>query len=233
MNDTNTETESRPGLPIPQKPASGQNPASTREIILDTAEHLFAENGVAATSIRDITGAAGVNLGAINYHFGTKQELVAAVFSRRLEPVCERQLALMKSVLREAGDKPPSIEAVLEAMIRPTVDKSFAAGKRDLAFMRLVERSISEPNSEVRRLIRTQMQKTIAFSLKSLALALPSLPMGELVWRMMFTMGALRSMLQKVAQDDLLPPEMRKGLNAETMIRRLVTFAAAGMRAEI
>jgi AcrR family transcriptional regulator len=233
MTDGSTHTESHTTLSVSQESASRRHPANTREVILDTAEGLFAENGVAATSIRDITRAAGVNLGAINYHFGTKQDLVAAVFTRRLEPVSKRQLALMENVLREAGDRPPSLEAVLEAMIRPTVEKSFAAGKRDLAFTRLVYRSISEPNSEVRRLIRAQMQETIAFSLKSLALACPSLPMGELVWRMMFTMGALHSMLQKVAQDDLLPPEMRKDLNAETMIRRLVTFAAAGMRAEI
>jgi AcrR family transcriptional regulator len=232
MTDTHAHTEAHAALPAPQE-SSGINPVGTRETILDTAERLFAEHGVAATSIRDITGAAGVNLGAINYHFGTKQELVGAVFKRRLEPVCDRQLALMENVLREAGDKSPSLEAVLEAMIRPTVEKSFEAGKRNLAFMRLVERSISEPNNEVRRLMRTQMQEPIAFSLKLLALACPSLPMGELVWRMMFTMGALHNMLQKVAQDDLLPPEMRKGLKAETMIRRLVTFAAAGMRAEI
>lgn len=233
MNKMPASNESHPGSAAPQESDSGKSPASTREIILDTAEQLFAEHGVAATSIRDITGAAGVNLGAINYHFGTKQDLVAAVFTRRLEPVSKRQLALMENVLREAGDNPPSLEAVLEAMIRPTVEKSFAAGKRNLAFMRLVYRSISEPNNEVRRLIRAQMQETIAFSLKSLALACPSLPTSELVWRLLFTMGALNSILQKVAQDDLLPPEMRKGLNAETIIHRLVTYAAAGMRAKI
>src|SRR5579859_3138455 len=130
--------ESPAGSPGPGFPGTDQAPESnspsTRETILDTAERLFAERGVAATSIRDITGAAGVNLGAINYHFGTKQDLVAAVFTRRLEPVSNRQWALLDEVEREAGGQPPRLEALIEAMIRPSVERSFAAGKRDTAF---------------------------------------------------------------------------------------------------
>jgi len=50
---------------------------------------LFAERGIEAVSIRDITRAAGANLAAINYHFGTKQELVGEIFSRRLTPLSQ------------------------------------------------------------------------------------------------------------------------------------------------
>jgi AcrR family transcriptional regulator len=50
--------------------------ASTRNHLLDAAERLFAEQGVEATSVRDITKAAGANQGAINYHFQSKDKLV-------------------------------------------------------------------------------------------------------------------------------------------------------------
>ena len=55
----------------------------TKDQILDAAEHLFAEQGFAATSLRQLTARASVNLAAVNYHFGSKDELAKAVLQRR------------------------------------------------------------------------------------------------------------------------------------------------------
>jgi AcrR family transcriptional regulator len=223
------------GWPSPGFPDSVQAPESnspsTRETILDTAERLFAERGVAATSIRDITGAAGVNLGAINYHFGTKQDLVAAVFTRRLEPVSNRQWALLDEVEREAGGQPPRLEALIEAMIRPSVERSFAAGKRDTAFMRLVGRCYGEPDPEVERRIRSHLEKVWIRFAGLVSSALPGLTHEDMYWRIRFMVGALHHTLLTTGREGVVPPEIKKGLNAETMIRRLVTFAATGIRA--
>ena len=55
---------------------------TTKDRLLDAAEQLFAERGYDATSMRELTTAAAVNLAAVNYHFGSKRELFAAVFDR-------------------------------------------------------------------------------------------------------------------------------------------------------
>ena len=55
----------------------------TKEIILDTAERLFARSSFSSVSLREITAEAGVNLAAVNYHFGSKDALLLAVFRRR------------------------------------------------------------------------------------------------------------------------------------------------------
>jgi AcrR family transcriptional regulator len=233
MNYTRAHAKSRPGTRPRQKPTSRTNPQSTRDAVLDTAEKLFAERGVAATSIRDITRAAGVNLGAINYHFMSKQQLVLAVFARRIDPVSGSEQALLDEVARQAGPNPPRLEAVLEAMVRPSVERSFAAGKRNVTFMRLLGRCMSEPNPELMQWLRARLQKTIVRFEALLQRALPELPHDELIWRMKFSMGALHNILLTAGQEDSLPAEMREGMNAETMIRRLVTFAAAGMRASV
>ena len=52
--------------------------SETVERILDAAEQLFAEKGFAETSLRLITSKAGVNLAAVNYHFGSKKALIQA-----------------------------------------------------------------------------------------------------------------------------------------------------------
>ena len=92
---------------------------------------------MAGTSIRDITAAAETNLGAINYHFGSKHELVVEVFRRRLKPVSERRAVLLQAAKEAAGDQPPTVEALLDALIRPVAEQSYAHEKRDTAFMRL------------------------------------------------------------------------------------------------
>ena len=61
--------------------------SDVRERLLDAAERVFAEQGVANASVRDITGAAGANVASINYYFGSREALLAAVIHRRQEPL--------------------------------------------------------------------------------------------------------------------------------------------------
>src|ERR671936_254385 len=59
----------------------------TRTRILDAAEELFMQHGFEGTSMRQLTARAGVNLAAVNYHFGSKHALIEALFRRRLDPM--------------------------------------------------------------------------------------------------------------------------------------------------
>ena len=54
---------------------------NTQQKILDAAQTLFAETGFNDTSLRQITSLAEVNLAAVNYHFGSKKELIQAVLN--------------------------------------------------------------------------------------------------------------------------------------------------------
>lgn len=57
----------------------------TKKAILATAERMFAEHGFDGVSVRDVTRAAGTNLGAVTYHFGSKKELFGAVMAVKFE----------------------------------------------------------------------------------------------------------------------------------------------------
>src|SRR5882724_7419233 len=100
----------------------------TRSRILDVAEELFSEQGFDRVSIRDITKNARVNLAAINYHFGSKEDLIAAIFERRIVPVNRARLAALDAAQRSAKRK-TKLEDILEAFIRPTVQFSFGTPK--------------------------------------------------------------------------------------------------------
>ena len=83
-----------------------RRPPATKDRILDAAESLFMEHGFEATSLRSITAAAGVNLAAVNYHFGSKEELFQAVLTRRLDPMNQERVDLLDRFERDAAPAP-------------------------------------------------------------------------------------------------------------------------------
>src|SRR6478736_9839979 len=101
--------------------SEGRGPIVTKERILDAAETLFMEHGFEATSLRAITTAAGVNLAAVNYHFGSKEELFQAVLTRRLDPMNQERIELLGRIEREAGGRALSCEKILFAMLIPAL----------------------------------------------------------------------------------------------------------------
>lgn len=208
-------------------------PDETRQRIIEAAERLFALRGVEAVSIRDITQAAGVNLAAINYHFGTKYGLAGEVFKHCIDPLNERRLELLDVVEKKAGSKPPALEAVLEAMIRPCVERGFDHEQDNETYLRLTGRCLSEPNVEIDKIVHPLFEKLMRRFEAAFLRALPGLDSEELFWRIKFMAGALHYSLLTCGKQKNLPVKMRKTLNAEGLIQRLVTFTAAGLRASV
>src|SRR5262245_30849608 len=93
----------------------------TKEKILDTAESLFMEHGFEATERRQLTSAAGVNLAAVHYHFGSKEELFQAVLTRRLDPMNQERVELLDSLEADASGQPLTCEAIIGAMFIPAL----------------------------------------------------------------------------------------------------------------
>jgi AcrR family transcriptional regulator len=200
----------------------------TKSRILDAAEDLFGERGLDRVSIRDITVKARVNLAAINYHFGTKDDLIVAVFERRVLPMNEARLAALKTVERAAGKRRPSLEAVLEAFIRPTIDFSINQSSGGKAFSKLFGRCISEPSPQVEGLLMKQFQPLIEELELALKKSLPNLTRSQIFWRLKFTYGALHHWL---LTKDKFRPAWLQDIDVEAQTKQLISFAAAGFRA--
>jgi AcrR family transcriptional regulator len=207
--------------------------AKTRKRVIEAAEKLFARRGIEAVSVRDITQAAGVNLAAINYHFGTKNALAAEVFKQMIDPLNAQRLQLLDNVETRAGRKAPGLEAVLEAMIRPAVERGFDQRQDSETFLRLTGRCLSEPNAELEQIVRAHFEKLIRRFDAAFLRALPGLDPEELFWRIKFMVGALHYSLLTCGKQKNLPAKLRKTLDAEGLIQRLVKFTAAGLRASV
>ncbi len=92
-----------------------QSGATTKEALLFAAGELFAEHGVEGTSIRAIAEKCQANIAAVNYHFGTKENLYHVLISRVLEKTrCRRAEALIKRKQDWAHDPLKCAEALYE-----------------------------------------------------------------------------------------------------------------------
>jgi len=203
-------------------------PISTRSRILEVAEDLFAERGLDRVSIRDITRKARVNLAAINYHFGSKNDLIVAVFERGIVPVNAARLAALDVLEKAAGKRSPKLEDILEAFIRPAIPASAEAATRGSAFSKLFGRCLSEPSPEVEALLKKQFEPLADRMHAMLNRSLPRLSRSEIFWRLKFTYGALHHWL---LTRDKFRPDWVPDVDAEAQIQKLISFAAAGFRA--
>jgi AcrR family transcriptional regulator len=203
--------------------------ADTKSKILDVAEELFAKEGLDRVSIREITDAAGVNLAAVNYHFGGKEELIAAVFERRLKPLNNARIEALAEVMRLAGAKAPKVEQVLEAFVRPTLTCCNEGASGGKPFGKLFGRCLAEPRPEMEALLRRQFEPLVEQLDSALMKALPHLSRAEIFWRMKFTFGALHHWM--LTRDKFLPP-WAEGTDVEEQTKKLIAFAAAGLRAK-
>ena len=206
-------------------------PIATKDRILDAAESLFMEHGFEATSLRSITATAGVNLAAVNYHFGSKEELFQAVLTRRLDPMNQERLDLLTGLERGAAPGPVPCERILSAMFIPALKLARDPERGGKNFLRLLGRAYADPAPFIRQFLSGQYAVMIARFKSAFARALPQLPPKELSWRLHFIMGALSytlagtDALKLIAE--LTPTETG---NDELLLRRLAPFLLAGLQ---
>ncbi|MCP5521620.1 MAG: TetR/AcrR family transcriptional regulator [Verrucomicrobiales bacterium] len=204
--------------------------SDTKEAILDAAEAVFAEMGFARASIRQIVAAAGVNLAAIHYHFGSKDALIEAVFTRCIGPINARRLELLEALEAEHAKGPLPVAAVMEAFLEPMQEmrESKAKGAR---MARLYGRLVGESTEALHRMLSRQFGNVVKRFSAALKRSLPAVSEDDLMWRFYFTVGAAAHLmmdppgLKKLSRGRCDPDEV------DVALQQLVRFASAGMAA--
>src|SRR6476620_3689707 len=205
--------------------------AGTKTRILDAAERLFVEHGFEATSLRSLTSAAAVNLAAVNYHFGSKEELFQAVLTRRLDPMNQERIDLLEKVEREAGGRPLSCEKILFEMLIPALRLARDERRGGNNFLRLLGRAYADPAPFIRHFLSAQYAEMIGRYKEAFLRALPHLSRQELTWRLHFVMGALSYTLAGTDALKLFAEATSTTNNDELLLQRLAPFLVAGLKA--
>lgn len=209
--------------------------SDTVQRILDAAEQSFAEKGFAETSLRLITSKAGVNLAAVNYHFGSKKALIQAVFVRFLDPFVsslERELDRRQETAA-AEETHPTLEELLEMLVRQVLTVKPRSGNDLSIFMRLLGLAFSQSQGHLRKYLGEVYGKVFQRYMVLLYRAAPQLPPDELFWRVHFMLGsAAFTMSSMKALRAIAEAEFDVHHGVDRVLHLMVPFLAAGMRAE-
>ena len=191
----------------------------------------FAIHGFDSPSIRDLTVAAGVNQAAINYHFGSKDGLIKAIFEELATPLIQERLAALDELERQAGDEPLALETIIRVMVEPVVRraKEGVDGQRDLSKLLLIASSVG--SKPIEHEVETMHDELALRFVAAMAKAAPHLSRVEVMWRYKFSLGAMLYTLSDHMQNDRLRRLSGGECNTDDpqeIIDNLVPFIVSG-----
>jgi AcrR family transcriptional regulator len=160
---------------------------STRTAILRAAERLYAERGFADVTLRDIVAEADVNLAAVNYHFGSKDELIAELFVTRSIATNRERLNELKAAELAGGGR-AEIEVVLRALVGPTLRGCLGPEQQRSDAARFMIRASIEAVPPIRKIKNREIDHLRKFA-AAMKRSLPALPEVEIYWGLHFALA--------------------------------------------
>jgi AcrR family transcriptional regulator len=206
-------------------------PAETRERILDAAEALFGEQGFDAVSLRDITGRAGANVAAVNYHFGSKEKLIDAVVIRHAVPINDGRLRLLLEAEERHGGQPVPLREILDAFLRPVIDEILRDPVSEAVFCKFMGRIMSEQGYQLPETVRPLFQMMAGRFSQALQKARPELSEQTALWRMHFSFGVMSNTLMHRDKLEQISGGRSGNPGMEELLNHIIDFCVAGFQA--
>ena len=204
-------------------------PGSRKLRILDAAEQLFAEHGYDGVTLRQIATLADVDVALTSYHFGSKDSLFRAVFERRAVLLNAARMTALDACLAQAAPGTPTLEAVIDAYLRPLGDIQSSADdgwRHYLSLVAWVNSSTEWGNELMTEYFNPFVQRFI----EALKAALPDADEKALHWGYQFMSGALTLTFADTRRMDRLSEGAASSADAATGYDHMIPFVAAGFR---
>ena len=213
----------QPDIILPEKEA--------RQRLLDSAEQLFAEKGFDSTSVRDLTELAKCNIAAVNYHYGSKENLYQKVFHKHFTLMRETRITGINQVMQNHGSQTTLeqlIEAFARAFLEPLLDDS--SGRLT---MRLMMREMTDPRLPADMFFEEMVKPVFTVLLGAMQQIFPDLDqrnaqkcVHSLIAQLIHVVQ-VRSFFTRIQKLD------HPMLNLQEMLDHIVQFTAAGMKASL
>lgn len=201
---------------------------TTKADILDAAEVLFSQQGFTQTSMREITASASVNLASVNYHFGSKKNLIQSVLKRYFDVLMPQIDMTLSSVDFVEGVE--GVNKLLVALIEPMLKLNGVQPNGTAIFVQLLGRGYSETQGHLKRFIMTDYGDTVRALVGEIQRRLPNLNAEEVFWRLHFAMGSfVFSMASVKALTEIAESDFNKHVAINDVINHLVPFVAQGL----
>jgi AcrR family transcriptional regulator len=197
--------------------------------ILDAAERVFATLGFAGATTRAIADEAKVNLGLIHYHFNSKEALFEQVIVRRSGQVNGYRRELLAQVL--AQPEGATLERILEALMRPTIEMSNEPGDAGQSYSRIIVQIASGTDERSIQLTAGNFNAIALEFIDALEKHVPGLGRENAVWAYMNAISVGLFMIARTGRVAQLSDGLCDEGETEKAIARVVRYLAAGTRA--
>tara|TARA_Y100001934_G_scaffold278350_1_gene379355 strand:+ start:2998 stop:3609 length:612 start_codon:yes stop_codon:yes gene_type:complete len=188
-----------------------------QELIIEAAERLLATDGPQKATVRAITEAAGVNVAAVNYHFGSRDGLMTVICARHMRPANNRILERLQQVDRAQGIV--SVKAIFAPLVSTALTvwmhDDVLKGLRDFIF---VDAEL------VQKLNVTEMSDVYQQMQDALAEACPALAPEQVRRRFSFAMATIMQVVRS--------HEFKRAPDEAGLIEELLTYVAGGFAAD-
>ncbi|MEL7298494.1 MAG: TetR/AcrR family transcriptional regulator [Pseudomonadota bacterium] len=210
---------------MPNSPKSQE----TRQRILDAAEALFARDGFASVTVRQIMKQAGADVALAYYHFGSKRDLFDSVLLRRAETMNAIRHAALDEVERRHPDDSPTVEEIIAAFTNPLLDLLESDHEQWRHYFALVAQVNNSPEWGG-ELMTKYFDPLVRRFLDALRKALPDCPPEDLYWSYHFLSGALTLTFAETGRIDNLSDGACSSRDMAAIAERLPAFIAAGFQ---
>ncbi len=199
----------------------------TAEAILDAAEAVFSDLGFAGATTRAIAVEAGVNLALIHYHFGTKEQLFDAVFSRRSDQIN----ALRRQQLAELMARPDrTLEAMLDCFLRPSIQIGRGANHGRYEYSRLLAHVAAGTDERSRRLTSRQYDGIARIFIAAMQQIVPGLSYPMAARGYLFAASISMSLMARTGRAETLSDGALREDDIDEVIAQAIRFIAPGIR---
>ena len=215
-----------------EDPGNKNKPARQRfAAILDAAEIVFAKNGFAGASVREIAEKAGVAQALIHYHFETKEKLFEAMTARRSNEINDARAVYLDHIL-ESGT-PLCLEHVVEALFRPTIEVGHSLASDGGGFSRILVSIANSSDERDQKLAETYYDPIANRFIDAFCLIEPELTRKDAVWAYMFSIGVGMTMMARTGRSTRLSGGLCDDSDIEQMLEEIVIYVCGGVRAMI
>jgi len=200
----------------------------TRSAILAAAERLYADRGFGDVTLRDIVAAANVNLAAVNYHFGSKDELIAELFVTRSLATNRERLRELKAAEDDGGGRAP-IETILRALVGPTLRGCLGPESERSTAARFMIRASIESVPPIRRIKNREIDHLRKFA-AAMRRALPERDEVELFWGLHFALAMAHHTIRESQRLTKLSDGRCDLADVDGLIERVVSVAVTALK---
>lgn len=209
------------------KPAASQ--VRRFDAILDAAEAVFANSGFNGASVREIANKANVAQALVHYHFETKEKLFEATTSRRSVRINTARERMLDNIL--SGDKPATLERLVEALFRPTIETGHELADGGNNFSRILVSVANSHEPRDQRLAERYYDPIARRFIDAFHDVLPGITRKSAVWAYMFSIGVGMTMMAQTGRSKRLSGGECDDGDTEIMLAEIITYVCGGIRA--